>query len=257
MRSLSFHHLSDFKSLAEMNLSKDQRESLLNNPHFFYAPDRENYQSIQDHSEYIDKIIGFKINEIETKLKSMAAALNPEGSVESWGKLMHEGSQSWVGLNPRQLLTPYDELIEMLHLLDLRPNSRLIDLGAGYGRMAFAMRAHSLNVSFLGYEIVEERVNEGQRLFDDYDLSRALMSVQDLSLPEFVLPVADYYLIYDYGTIEHIKRTLNQLQEIARKSSIKIIARGKTRHLIQSFHPWLAHVHEPIHKLTYSLYSNY
>ncbi len=257
MNSNSLKHLSDFKALAESNLSKNERDSLLSNPQFFSAPDSKNYQSIQDHSEYVDKIIGFKIFETETKLKSMAQVLNPLGSIESWGKMMHEGSQSWVGLNPRQLLTPYNELMDMGRLLLSDKKSRIIDLGAGYARMAYVVNLLSPNSTFLGFEIVNERVEESNRQLVADQLFNSEMQQADLSAESFEIPIADIYLLYDYGTVEHIKKTINHLQLIARDNPLKIIGRGRLRSFIQQDHPWLSQVYTPHHEPTFSIYSSF
>lgn len=257
MKSLSLKHLSDFRSIAESILTDAEREDLLKNIHFFYAPDSASYQSIQDHSECVDTILGFRINEIELGLKSRAQILLPEGDVRSWGRHMHEGSQSWVGLNPRQLLTPYHELLEMCRLLQPKAGSMMIDLGAGYARMAFVLNQFEPLAHFIGYEIVEERVVESHRLFERYRLKLAGMYAQDLSCQTFELPVADYYLLYDYGTIEHISKTLETLKAIAFGHPIKVIGRGRMRALIDIEHPWLSQIAEPVHGETFSLYSSF
>ncbi len=257
MKAFSLKHLSDFRSIAESILTDAEREELLKNIHFFYAPDSASYQSIQDHSEYVDTILGFHINEIELNLKSTAQILQPDGNVSTWGRQMHEGSQSWVGLNPRQLLTPYHELLEMCRLLNPKAGTTLIDLGAGYARMAFVLNQYEPLAKFIGYEIVEERVTESNRLLKHYELSDSVMIAQDLSSKSFSLPVADFYLLYDYGNVEHIKSTLNDLKNIAFKHPIKVIGRGRMRGLIDNDHAWLSQVFEPIHCETFSLYSSF
>lgn len=257
MKIFSLKNLSDFRFIAESILSEAELKSLLKDIHFFYAPDSENYQCIQDHSELIDTILGFNVNEIELALKKEAQILLPEGDVKSWGKKMHEGSQSWVGLNPRQLLTPYHELAEMCELLKPTPETLMIDLGAGYARMAFVLNQVEPAARFLGFEIVDERVVESTRLLTKYELKNAEMKTQDLSSETFILPVADSYLLYDYGTPEHIRATLETLKRIAFKHPVKIIARGRMRQIIDNEHPWLSQVYPPVHRLTFSLYSSF
>lgn len=257
MKSLSLKYLSDFHSIAESILTDAEREDLLKNIHFFYAPDSGSYQSIQDHSECVDAILGFNINEIELGLKSRAQILLPEGDVRTWGRHMHEGSQSWIGLNPRQLLTPYHELLEMCRLLKPGAGSRMIDLGAGYARMAFVLNQFEPLAHFIGFEIVKERVIESHRMFERYKLGLASMYAQDLSCENFKLPEADFYLLYDYGTIEHIMNTLENLKDIAYSRPIKVIGRGRMRALIDNDHPWLSQIAEPVHGETFSLYSSF
>lgn len=257
MEGFTLKYLSDFKSIAELILTDVEREDLLKNIHFFYAPDSDSYQNIQDHSEYVDNILGFKINEIELGLKSAAQILLPEGDVRSWGRHMHEGSQSWIGLNPRQLLTPYHELLQMCRLLKPKAGSTLIDLGAGYARMAFVLNQIEPKAKFIGYEIVDERVIESNRLLKKYNLTLASMHTQDLSCKNFELPIADSYLLYDYGNVEHIRATLDSLREMAFKHPIKVIGRGRMRGIIDTEHPWLSQIFAPVHGKTFSLYSSF
>jgi protein-L-isoaspartate O-methyltransferase len=261
MKNYSLNDLSDFRSIAETNLSLEERKILLKNNNLYSAPGSSegngDYQNIQDHSEFVDQIIGFRVTEIEQQLKAMAQIQNPEGSVASWGKMLHEGSQSWIGLNPRQLLTPYNELRDMCELLQPKEGSTLVDLGAGYGRMAFVLDQMAPHCHFIGYEIVKERVDDSLRLFQQYALKNAEMHTQDITKVDFQLPVADYYLIYDYGTVEHIKKTLSQLQTIARKHPMKVIGRGRIRHYINNEHPWLSQIFSPHHEETFSVYSTY
>jgi hypothetical protein len=257
MKSFSLKNLSDFRFIAESILTDAEMKSLLKDIHFFYAPDSDNYQSIQDHSELVDSILGFRINEIELELKTAAQILLPEGDVTSWGKKIHSGSQSWVGLNPRQLLTPYHELFEMCQLLEPAPGSLMVDVGAGYARMAFVLHQFEPLARFTGYEIVNERVEESKRMLKKYELNNAEMMTQDLSSDSFILPVADFYLLYDFGTPEHIRATLLTLKNIAFKHPVKIIARGRMRQIIDNEHPWLSQVFPPVHRPTFSLYSSF
>ena len=40
---------------------------------------------------------------------------------------------------------------------------------------------------------------------------------QDLTAEDFQLPEAEYYFIYDYGTVAHIRKTLSQMEMMAEK----------------------------------------
>ncbi len=182
--------------------------------------------------------------------------MRPEGNHKTWGHFLHQGNQTWVGLDPQTLQTPYLELKEVCELLSPEAQQSIIDLGAGYGRMGLVLNALCPEVKFVGYEFVAERVNEGRRIFAQHELNHAELYVQDLTDKHFVLPVADYYFLYDYGELAHIRRTLKQLEDLADRHSFKVVARGKgARSLIEYEHPWLSDVYTPIHRENFSIYS--
>lgn len=224
-------------------------------PELFIASD-SSYEGARNHSEKLDQIFGFEIPEIEKRLLECAQSLNPEGSHRTWGQVLHRGNQTWVGLSHQTLQTPYSELKQMCEFLNPASGSRLVDLGAGYGRMGLVLAALYPEVFFLGYEYVPERVFEGRRVLEAFHCTQSLLEVQDLTAEDFQLPVAEYYFLYDYGTVAHIRKTLGQLELMAMKKNFKVIARGKgTRSLIQYEHPWLSDIYPPIHQEQYSIFS--
>src|SRR5690606_39026298 len=116
--------------------------NLLNHPGFYRSPD-QSYQDQQLHSEYIDQILGIDVDKIEESLNSKD----------------YDNCEAWIGLAPRQLQTPYDELLMITQLLQLRENEHVLDLGAGYGRLGFVMEQQVPEAIFSGIELVAERVS--------------------------------------------------------------------------------------------------
>lgn len=213
----------------------------------------------QEHqSEQLDAQYGFSAVSIEQALLGRAREHNPNGDMQSWGRGMHDGSQTWIGLAPEVLQTPYDELDRMCRNLDLAEDAHLVDLGAAYGRMAFVLNHHRPKAHFTGIEFVTERVDEGNRVFDQHNLKNARLIQDDLSQEDFLLPLADVYFVYDYGNIEHIRHTLEQLKHLAGTERFQVVARGKgVRSLIQYSHPWLSQMGTPYHEENFSIYRNY
>lgn len=200
-----------------------------------------------------DKALGLKVSEIEAELLRRARELGP-GNHHTWGHALHQGQQTWVGLDPETLQTPYAELKEICEFLRPKDGEHLVDLGAGYGRLGLVLNGLFPRVFFTGFEYVSERVEEGKRVLNEQGCSRARLLLEDLSREDFVMPLADYYFIYDYGNIREIRRTLDQLGEIADQKKITIVARGKgVRSLIQHFYPWLSSIYDAENFSIYTL----
>ncbi len=212
--------------------------------------------SAHKHSRDLDRSLGFEIPRIEEELLRRAKERRPSGNMKTWGEGIHQGSQSWVGLDPQTLQTPYSELLRICELLDPGPGSTVVDLGAGYGRMGLVLGARCREVSFIGFELVPERVREGRRILREHGCTHATLLEQDLTDPDFEVPLAEVYFLYDYGKVEHIRRTLAQLSAIADRKNFQLVARGMgARSLIENEHPWLSDVY-PVHREeNFSIYS--
>ena len=231
--------LLDFQRLENSSLSVGEKHLLINSPDFFQTPKSNDVISKQ-HSNFVDKILGFRLKYVEEMLVAEARGFDPEGSHESWGPALHQGVQTWVGLDIETLQTPYSEILRILQLLKIRPYQHVIDLGAAYGRMGVVIGGVYPKNTFTGFEYVKARVEEGMRLYVELGLKRCQLVTQDLFSEDFQLPEADIYFIYDYGQVEHIDHTLKQIGLVARRRPVKVVVRGKfTREIIGSLHPWL------------------
>lgn len=207
-------------------------------------------------SPEIDRYFGLQVNEIEESLYHAAKALRPEGDLSNLGHVLHQGHQTWVGLAPETLQTPYRELVRVCELLQPNASDLMVDLGAGYGRLGIVLNHFYPDVLFEGYELVPERVAEGNRVFEQFNCDKARLHTQDLTASDFVIPQASFYFIYDYGKVAHIRETLKQIEKFTEKGSFKVIARGKgTRSIIEHEHPWLSQINPVIHEENFSIYS--
>jgi SAM-dependent methyltransferase len=212
----------------------------------------------QTTSREIDELLGFQVERIENMLLEKARASRPEGNHKTWGHFLHQGNQTWVGLDPQTLQTPYLELAFACEILRPKNHSHYVDLGAGYGRLAFVLKQFYPSVRFTGFEFVAERVLEGQRVFDLHECSNARLLEQDLTADDFEIPHADYYFLYDYGELKHIRKTLEQLADVSLSKPFRLIARGKgVRGLIQYENPWLSEIYPVQHEENFSIYSTY
>jgi hypothetical protein len=215
----------------------------------FPLAENASYAEAQEHSEHVDQWLGLKTHEIEAALVGKNAKLF---SAE-------KDRQQWIGLPVKTLLTPYTEIRSILERLGPKAGDHVIDLGAGYGRMAFVIERHFPEVRFTGYEIVKERVDEGLRCLKEQTPFSAKNQLKhaDLTDPHFHLEQAECYFLYDFGTREAIDKTLEDLKEVARSNSIKVVGRGRaSRDAIERNHPWLSQIVQARHYGNYSLYQS-
>lgn len=198
-------------------------------------PHSHTYKDAQDHSVLVDLHLDFQYQDIEENLRQSRHYQKD-----------HESVQAWQGLPVQALQTPYTEIRYILSLLNTQENQTVIDLGCGYGRMAHVIGQHYPQVEFVGYELVDERVREGQRILKDRDYPNVRLETRDLSDPGFAPPVADFYFIFDFGSRAALEKTLEDLRRIAQTKNIVVVARGRgIRHQIYQSHPWLCQVQEP------------
>ena len=197
------------------------------------------YPEAQLHSEKVDQWLGLRTDETERAILAN----------DDYVRIEEQGEQRlWIGLPVQTLLTPYLEIRTLLQDLNPKPGDLLVDLGAGYGRIGFVLARHYPGVQFLGFEYVKERVMEACRC-------GVRLEQADLFSPNFLLPWAETYFIYDYGSRQAVSRTLENLKACSRKKAIQVVGRGRlTRDLIEREHPWLSQVNEPQHRGNYSIY---
>jgi hypothetical protein len=206
------------------------------------------YQEEQDHSAQVDAWLGLETEKIEKEIQSKRFE-------DEMGVAIKNHEQLWVGLPTEALLTPYTEIRRILDLLKPKPNTRLIDLGSGYGRIGFVIGRHYSEVDFVGYEYVQKRVEESKRCLARWNYARVAVEAVDLAEPDFMPAPADFYFLYDFGSKRTIEKVLQDLRSVARERPIAVIGRGRSvRDLIELGHPWLSSVHAPTHFKHYSLY---
>lgn len=229
-----FQSLADFQNMIQRGASHEEVLNSLMDHDFFKSPKTNTAFKLQ-HSKYIDKILDFRVSFVEEMLVYEASGFDPDGNHETWGPKLHEGVQTWVGLDNETLQTPYCDIYRILALLKLRPYQEVVDLGAAYGRIGVIMGGLYPKNFFTGYEFVKERVNEGNRVFAKYGFKNSKLLSVDLGSPQFSLPLADVYFIYDFGKVEDILKTLKEIEGLSARRPIRVVVRGKwTREIIEN-----------------------
>lgn len=242
--------LNSFLLLAEGKMSAISRQELIRNPDFFQKPKGI---APQMHAKIIDGILGFHISKVEQKL--VRKHRNYDKNFSDKRKDEYQEHHTWIGLNPQVLLTPYCDFVEILNQLPLNEIKSVVDFGAAYGRLGIVMASMVSKATFLGYEIVEKRIDEGMRLFNHLQLDSARIVHQDITDDNFSIPEADAYFVYDFGNTDDLKIILNKLLKVAETRSIRLIARGEfLREIIDSRYPSLRSSFAPIHGKFWTIY---
>jgi hypothetical protein len=244
------HHLpiENYQSLLSVDTTTNELMQIIKDKRFFGLPIKA---SSFDQSGLLDKILRFKIESIERHLRDNNKDYH-DVRLES-GK-----SQTWIGLHPQVLQTPYSEILDFLLLVKKYQINKIIDFGAGYGRVGIVMQCLFPDASFDGYELVDQRVNEGNRLFDSLELKQCHMHTQNILDSSFEFPEADLYFIYDFSELSDIKKMLDTLSKKLYTERFFVVARGEgIRSMIQLRYPEFWAAHAVIHGPKWSLYSSF
>lgn len=167
-------------------------------------------------SSQIDRALGFRIKLIEEILRSNAKVLAPETQFAQWGPVLHGGAQTWIGLDFQILQTTYHDLKIVFEIIKPTPSDKIVDLGAGYGRIGIFLHYFYPQAEFLGLELVEERVSEGNRILKNLNSFNKKIIALDLSKID-ELPEGDIFFIYDFGSASHIKKILDLLKNTPKR----------------------------------------
>lgn len=167
-------------------------------------------------SSQIDLSLGLRIKQIEEILQAQAKEIVPGSLFDQWGPALHQGAQTWVGLDFQVLQTTYHDLKTIFQTIKPKPFEKIVDLGAGYGRIGIFLHQFYPKCEFLGLELVPERVTESNRLLKILRSDKKNMVVSDLSQIE-ELPEGDIFFIYDFGSVTHIKKILELLKTTPRR----------------------------------------
>lgn len=202
-------------------------------------------------SESIDESLGFSVPKIEKEL------LIEVGHFKSVSKNKVYTSETWIGLEPEMLQTPYWEILEFYKILSQFNPHSFVDLGAGYSRLGVVLNLLQEDFHYTGYELVQKRVEESIRVFKANNFKNYEISQKDL-MKDLNIPDADVYFIYDFSSPKEQVEILNLFSKKMYRDKFFLVARGHgIRSLIQNKYKEFYACHGVIHKDNYSIYSSY
>lgn len=190
--------------------------ALLRQPALWTPPDSEAVAEARSHR--IDALLGLRPVEREAARpaarRGVPTALGEASHSRPWG------SAATVAL----LSTPYATLEAIFQELALPAGARVIDLGAGYGRVGFYLALRQPALSFYGLEIVAARVAEARRVAAALGLAALHFAEQDLADAALRLPAGDVYFMYQPVNDETQARLLEQLAALAQSRPLTLVA---------------------------------
>lgn len=180
----------------------------------------------QLHSRKLDKILGYKVSKIESKLLQKYRSYD-QSNDDSNKKQHYKGTQTWIGLHPQALQTPYSEIYQVLNVLKDSNIEHVVDIGAGYGRVGIVLSVIFPKANFTGFEIVKKRQLEGNRIFKKHGALNSRIELSNVLDLNFKIPDADIYFIYDFSDLDDVNQILNELRQKAINKTFFLITRGE------------------------------
>lgn len=118
----------------------------------------ENYLQAKTQSQEIDRLLGFRCEEVEKSIPTSA-----------------DGKINWAHLHVQADQTPYSELLEICRYLQPSENQTFLDIGAGYCRLGIILQIYYPLTNFIGYELVPQRIEEAKRVFQSLQLNEGCL----------------------------------------------------------------------------------
>lgn len=120
--------------------------------------------------------------------------------------------------------TSYATILTALRRLQLTPGAHIVDLGSGYGRLGVLGGLVRPDLWFTGYEFVGHRVEVAQASASRAGISdRVRFYQQDLSQPQFEIPKADVYYMYDPFCESTYQRVLRRVHQVACQQPLTVV----------------------------------
>lgn len=130
---------------------------------------------------------------------------------------------------------PYTIIRDLFRLLGLPAGASLLDLGSGYGRVAFYGHL-LLGARICGIELVQERVAEARRVQQRLGLTGLDFRCGDATAADW--PETSHYCVLNPFLPSVLPPVIGRLEEIARRRRI-VIASISTSNLVFGRLPWL------------------
>jgi len=134
---------------------------------------------------------------------------------------------------------PYDVIRDLFHRLPEGLGTPLVDIGSGYGRIAFYGGLLRRELRFWGIELVRQRVTEACRVRDALGLDGVAFVQGDATAAQW--PETDRYCLMNPDLLTHAPALIRRLEGEGRRRPI-VIASVSTTNLLLEVEPWLEEI---------------
>lgn len=122
--------------------------------------------------------------------------------------------------------TPLNAVHELgSQLRKLRPR-RVIDIGSGHGLPFLMLGDQFKNTEFIGFDIVRAKVNVANEKAEKLGLKNVSFIDQDLGDPQFSIPEADAYYLYNPLSENVLMKVVRQIHAIGLKRPVMVYSFG-------------------------------
>lgn len=176
------------------------------------------------HLDILDSLFGLKIKEMDDTLK---AELEPNGTPAKSKRSEKYGDEEiWYAPGGGQQ-SSWGDLLEAVDEMNLKSGELVSDLGSGIGRLGLLIGLMRPDVSFVGLEIVDERVKYATQAATELGFSNVKYYTANLSDPLLDLPQADHFYMYN--------PTNRRTSEIVTEKLVKLSESKKFRVYLLSY----------------------
>lgn len=169
-------------------------------------------------NRFFDAVLGLKSLGTMTKNDQIVEETIPESNgIRISGSFEYSHTQ-----------THYSLLIDIFNYLMPEENIQIIDIGSGFGRTGAFVGLCFPTVKFLGFEIVESRVECSRQVANRNGFNNIRYETQNVLETEFRLPHGDIYYFYDPLDEEYLEEIIQQLKASRERGAppFKIVALG-------------------------------
>lgn len=230
-------------------------------------PESASYEDVKAHAREFDKWLGLRMESVEAEVRE-AHTLSTREEAEAVLQMekLSESREFWLSKPVDTFMTPYWDLDHMLREAGVAAGDLVVDLGAGYARLAFVLALRYPNTGFIGIEKIRARLDEASRVLKSRVLNENPLfstatndrchllaaDLRELDIASLNDPLADslagsladpmgpgglraktvaarertHFFIYDFGSREDIQIVLTRLQDLARVQQTVVLARG-------------------------------
>ena len=100
-------------------------------------------------SREIDILVGLDIRRIEKKLLDEALKISPKADIAGLGQALHDGNQTWIGLEEKTLCTSYDEIFKMFDMKKFTHHKHEGDALCGTSAINLTTKQHLVTIVLL------------------------------------------------------------------------------------------------------------